>query len=101
MTLESDHQPLTFGLTQSLGESGKNPGEIGKPLNDQQTMLNLPQSSSLVCEAADPYIERETMQKRRLGKSNLEVSALGLGCMGMTTAYGPAADEKGDDCSYT
>jgi len=35
------------------------------------------------------------MQKRTLGKSNLEVSALGLGCMSMSSAYGPAAD-KGD-----
>jgi aryl-alcohol dehydrogenase-like predicted oxidoreductase len=33
------------------------------------------------------------MQKRRLGNSNLEVSALGLGCMGMSSAYGPAADK--------
>jgi aryl-alcohol dehydrogenase-like predicted oxidoreductase len=33
------------------------------------------------------------MQKRRLGKSNLEVSALGLGCMSMSSAYGPAADK--------
>jgi aryl-alcohol dehydrogenase-like predicted oxidoreductase len=33
------------------------------------------------------------MQKRSLGKSGLEVSALGLGCMGMRSAYGPAADK--------
>jgi aryl-alcohol dehydrogenase-like predicted oxidoreductase len=34
------------------------------------------------------------MQKRRLGKSNLEVSALGFGCMGMSFGYGPATDRK-------
>jgi len=34
------------------------------------------------------------MQKRKLGKGNLEVSALGLGCMGMTFAYGPASDKQ-------
>jgi aryl-alcohol dehydrogenase-like predicted oxidoreductase len=34
------------------------------------------------------------MQKRKLGNSNLEVSALGLGCMGMSFGYGPAADKK-------
>jgi len=34
------------------------------------------------------------MQKRRLGKNNLEVSALGLGCMSMSFGYGPAGDKK-------
>ncbi len=34
------------------------------------------------------------MRKRQLGKSGLEVSELGLGCMGLTFGYGPATDEK-------
>jgi aryl-alcohol dehydrogenase-like predicted oxidoreductase len=34
------------------------------------------------------------MQKRKLGNSNLEVSAVGLGCIGMSFSYGPPANKQ-------
>jgi aryl-alcohol dehydrogenase-like predicted oxidoreductase len=40
------------------------------------------------------------MEKRKLGKNNLEVSPLGLGCMGMSFGYGPAADTQEMDSTY-
>ncbi|MEO6862859.1 MAG: hypothetical protein ABI180_15205, partial [Microcoleus sp.] len=36
----------------------------------------------------------KTMQTRKLGNSNLEVSAIGLGCMGMSFSYGPPKDTQ-------
>jgi aryl-alcohol dehydrogenase-like predicted oxidoreductase len=38
--------------------------------------------------------KEQTMQKRKLGKSGLEVTALGFGCMGLSFGYGPAADKQ-------
>src|SRR5437762_11504539 len=45
-------------------------------------------------QGPDRVLNGGAMQKRRLGNSNLEVSAIGLGCMSMSSGYGPPADKQ-------
>src|SRR6266478_3357943 len=54
---------------------------------DRATASSAPDSKLEVAKGAQ-------MQKRKRGNSNLEVSALGLGCMGMSFSYGPPKDTQ-------
>src|SRR6187431_1099328 len=46
------------------------------------------------CTRSASGCQRRPMHKRTLGNGNLDVSALGLGCMGMSFSYGPAKDRQ-------
>jgi aryl-alcohol dehydrogenase-like predicted oxidoreductase len=51
-------------------------------------------ASSRFCPGVTNKIGNLNMQKRKLGNSGLEVSAIGLGCMGLSFGYGPAVDQQ-------
>jgi len=74
----------------NFGESGKNFIKIGKRPKVQEAMLRF----AAPLRQTEFRSIGETMQKRELGNNNLEVSALGLGCMGMSFSYGPAGEKQ-------
>src|SRR5208283_5051786 len=99
----SSHSPgATMKLGSSRGMDTKRPraSERSKPCHELQLTRRSQPPYPWPPEQAQPGVSKpcrttRTMQKRKLGKSGLEVSAIGFGCMGLNFAYGQAM-EKAD-----